>query len=695
MVPLQQHYRRLARSAALILGCLLLPHPVAAALCADPGRDGTTVAGNTINSYYSGPDSQVLPPGTRFVTLIHSRGQAVLQPGDMALLMQVQGAGINTSNSPAYGQIRSDVPALLVQEWVRIEQVDADQVRILGAGPQGGLRNRYENAPATLEQGRRRWQLVKVPQFDSLTVQRDLAALPWDGTTGGVLALDVRRQLDLNGHTLSVRGAGFRGAPAVSLQGALGRPDDWRYTTPSADDQAVGYGHHGSKGESIAGSPQLLMPAVVMGYPHGDMARGAPANAGGGGNGLDLAHRQLGNGGGGGNGAAGTPGAPEPGGGKGGHQAPLGWAMGGGGGAAARRSGQGGNGGSGGGLLVVRAARVMGDGRLDLGGLPGGAVSGAGRISGQVGGGGGAGGTFWLDAPAGMSLLATVEQAGGPGGGAGGRGGAGQLLAARDGVFSGRALLPVPGVDAGYRCRPAGHWITGQVFEDNGAGQPELAFNGLLDPGERRLAGWPVTLASSRKAPDRISTVEGGYFQFRLSESRSQGQPLTLMLALPEPWRAPRIPILNGQAGEQQGSMLRWALRAVPDQHSGPLSLGVVQEPVWQSPENQHLKAGSTAVLRFEYQASLTGQVRFTSSHPTVRSLLMDRHCSGNSEQWQSGKSPAWAVTAGERVCVRVPVLFQGNSAAITVTATTTVAGAPDDFTLPAQAATVKVLPAH
>ena len=693
MVPLQQHYRRLARSAALILGCLLLPHPVGAALCAEPGRDGAMLSGSTINGYFSGPDNQALPPGTRTLTLSHSRGRAVLQPGDLALLMQVQGAPINTSNSQAYGQIRTDAPAPWAQEWVRIERVDADQVRILGAGPGGGLLHHYDNAPANEEQGRRRWQLVRVPQFDSLSLEQDVAALPWNGTTGGVLAVDVRRQLDLNGHTLSVRGTGFRGAPAVSLQGALGRPDDWRYSTPSVDDQAAGYGHHGSKGEGLAGTPLLLLPAATLGYPQGDMARGAPANAGGGGNGLDLAHQQLGNGGGGGNGGAGEQGAPEQGGGEGGHPAVAGWILGGGGGAAARRNGEGGNGGSGGGLLVIRTARLVGDGLLDLRGLPGRAITGTGRAE-AIGGGGGAGGTLWLDASTATTVSASIEQTGGAGGGAGGAGGAGQPLAARDGIMPALRPLPVSGVAAGYRCRPAGHWITGQLFEDNGAGEPALAFNGQPDPGERRLTGWAVSLAGAGNEPGRISTVEGGHFQFRLSEARSQGQPMALTLALPEHWHVPQLPGLNGQAGEHVGETLRWGLRALPDQHSGPLLLGLVSEPLWRGPDNQHLETGSTAVLRFEYRASLSGQVQFASAHPAVRSLLMDRHCSGNSEQWQSGKSPAWPVTAGERVCVRVPILFQGKGTAISVTATTVAAGAPDGFSLPPQTVTVKILPA-
>ncbi|WP_421710730.1 hypothetical protein [Alcanivorax sp.] len=64
------------------------------------------------------------------------------------------------------------------------------------------------------------------------------------------------------------------------------------------------------------------------------------------------------------------------------------------------------------------------------------------------------------------------------------------------------------------------------------------------------------------------------------------------------------------------------------------------------------------------------GQVRFHSDHPAVRGLLMDRACSGDSEQWQRGQNADWPVAAGERLCVRVPVRFDGQPTRIPVTAT-------------------------
>ncbi|EKF72852.1 hypothetical protein A11A3_16687, partial [Alcanivorax hongdengensis A-11-3] len=304
MVPLQQHHRRVARSATLILLALLCS-PGQAQLCANPGQDGDQASGPLINSYFTGPDSQTLPAGSNELPLTVARGNGRLHGGDLALLIQMQGADIRHENHADYGQL---LASALHQEWVSIVRVSQHRARIRGAGDNGGLRYSYRNAPADKQHGRARWQLIRVPQYQSLIVQEDLKALPWDGRTGGVLAMDVRRQLDLQGHSLSVAGAGFRGGQALSLSGALGRPQDWRYPAPSEAERQAGYGQHGSKGEGVAGSP-AAMTLPDSGYPGGDMGRGAPANAGGGGNGLDLSQRHVAGGGGGGNAGAGQSGS--------------------------------------------------------------------------------------------------------------------------------------------------------------------------------------------------------------------------------------------------------------------------------------------------------------------------------------------------------------------------------------------------
>ncbi|MZR64020.1 hypothetical protein [Alcanivorax sp. DP30] len=669
---MQQHYRRLARSAALILAGLLFAGAVHGQLCAEPGRDGSSPVGAVVNTYFTGPDSQVLTAGTRSFTLSRARGASPLMPGDLALLLQVQGATILTHNDARYGRLQSHQ---LHAEWVRIEQLEGSTLRVRGGGAGGGLLHSYVNQPASKQQGRFRWQLIRVPQYDTLALTQDLNALPWDGYTGGVLALDVRRKLSLNGHQLDVSASGLRGAPALSLLGALGSPDDWRYTSPGEADRKVAYGHHASKGEGIAGTPVLLLPSE-QGYPSGDMARGAPATAGGGGNALDLSHRALASGGGGGNGRAGQDGLPESGGGKGGATAPAGLRLGSGGGAAARSKGDGGDGGNGGGLLLVRAAGLLGPGTLSLAGA-------SGTVAGRAGGGGGSGGSLWLDMPAGSLLPVTLDLAGGKGAAGGGAGGAGQRLAAAAQPWPGFAILAVPGAQGGYQCRPAGHWVSGLVFEDNGAGKPSGAFNGKQDDGEQVLPGVPFVLKDSKGLELQAASGKSGGISLRLSEAQSQGQAMTLSAALPEKYLLPRVPDIQGVAGQHQGQKVSWPLTAQPDRHSGPLNLALVTMPLWQAPATQRVAAGGKAVVTFRYHATLSGEVRFISETHGVSGLLMDRACSGNSERWNSGSSPRWTVTAGEQLCVRVPVAVADQPLALAVSAETYPAGAPQGFEVP------------
>ena len=676
---MQQHYRRLARSAALILASLLLVDSASAQLCAEPGRDGSRPVGGVVNTYFSGPDSQILTAGTRSFTLSRARGASPLMAGDLALLLQVQGAMINTRNDSRYGQMQSHQ---LHAEWVRIEQLDGSTLRVRGEGAGGGLLHSYVNQPASDEHGRLRWQLIRVPQYDSLTLNRDLQALPWDGFTGGVLALDVRRKLDLNGHQLDVSGSGLRGAPALSLLGALGSPDDWRYTSPSEDDRKVAYGHHGSKGEGIAGTPVLLLSE--SGYPSGDMARGAPATAGGGGNALDLSHRALASGGGGGNGRPGQDGLPVEGGGKGGAPAPVGLVLGSGGGAAARSQGDGGEGGHGGGMLVVRTAGILGPGTFSVSGAPG-------TVAGRAGGGGGSGGSLWLDMPASSLLPVTLDLKGGKGAAGGGAGGAGQRLMASPQPWPGFVSFPVAGAQGGYQCRPAGHWVSGLVFEDNGAGEAKGAFNGKRDAGERPLPGVVFVLTDHNGLERRAASGEAGGISLRLSEAQSQGQAMALSMTLPANHLLAQVPVIQDVPGQRQGQQVTWPLVAQPDRHSGPLNLGLVTMPQWQAPATQRVAAGGKAVVTFRYHATLSGQVQFSSQSQGVSGLLMDRACSGNSERWNSGSSPRWPVSAGEQLCVRVPVTVTDQPLAITVTAETYPDGAPSGFQLPSLEAVTRL----
>src|SRR5205085_436444 len=147
---------------------------------------------------------------------------------------------------------------------------------------------------------RRSFQVVKVPQYDSASVSGTVSALAWNGSTGGVVAIDVARRLTMNGGTISASGLGFRGGGGRALAGGAGSNTDYGTAASNAA--------NGSKGEGIVGTPRYvldgtsLLDNLLEGYPGGSYARGAPGNAGGGGtDGAPATNDQNAGGGGGGN----------------------------------------------------------------------------------------------------------------------------------------------------------------------------------------------------------------------------------------------------------------------------------------------------------------------------------------------------------------------------------------------------------
>lgn len=61
-------------------------------------------------------------------------------------------------------------------------------IGVTGRGPSGGLVNAYSDVDGS-------WQVIRVPTFESAVLSRGAGALPWDGRTGGVVALDVDGEL--------------------------------------------------------------------------------------------------------------------------------------------------------------------------------------------------------------------------------------------------------------------------------------------------------------------------------------------------------------------------------------------------------------------------------------------------------------------------------------------------------------------
>lgn len=422
-------------------------------LCAIPGADGPggTLTG-IVNTYY--PGTSLAPSGATSISLGSPSGAATpITAGDLLLLIQMQDAAFNSTNTGAYGDGVAGDPARGATDLNNVGRyeyvvatgpVAAGSVPIVGSGTGDGTLYMYTNAATSGAQGQRRFQVIRVPQYSSAALSSGLTALPWDGTVGGVLALDVAGELTLGG-TVDLNGLGFRGGGGRQRGGSGGLADtDYRTLTSQNP--------NGSKGEGIAGTPQLVydegtnsvVDTGVEGYPNGSMARGAPGNAGGGGtDGRPSANDQNTGGGGGGNGGIGGMGghawsSVEPYGGFGGAAfvgQPERLVLGGGGGAATRNNTPAdppaSSGGGGGGMALVRAGSVAGTGSISVNGSTGLTPLNDG------GGGGGAGGSVLFLADSGGLAGLSVSAVGGDGGDAWPTQGPGGFPGARHGPGGG------------------------------------------------------------------------------------------------------------------------------------------------------------------------------------------------------------------------------------------------------------------
>ncbi|MFN0174918.1 MAG: PKD domain-containing protein [Saprospiraceae bacterium] len=289
--------------------------------------------------------------------------------GDLVLLIQMQGAAIMTGNNSSYGNVAA-LNSAGFHERAIIDSVGTNTVFV---------KNRFVHPynPSG------KVQLVSIPQFSNAVVSDTLRAKPWDGNTGGVLALDVSNTLTLNAPIIA-SGIGFRGGAdyiATSNMCNILNPITGYVF-------GLGNWRGAYKGEGIA----ILTPGLELG-------RGPQANGGGGGNDHNAG------GGGGGNisngGDGGNNADPSPTGCNGYFPGLAGKAisanadrifMGGGGGAGHANNLLKSKGGQGGGIVLVKAGAINGASPAIY--AKGGD---AGNSFDDGAGGGGAGGTIRLE----------------------------------------------------------------------------------------------------------------------------------------------------------------------------------------------------------------------------------------------------------------------------------------------------------
>jgi hypothetical protein len=324
-----------AISTALAMSAAGFVEPVAPALgasssCGTPGKDGAvTYTSGVPNTYYAG--SGTLAAGATSVTLgaLNATGSSTaFTAGDLALIIEMQGATINTTQGTAYGSggtSSNGATAITAgkYEYVAVRAVSGSTLTVASANG-GGLINSYTEAAAMSTAGAKSFQIIRVPQYKSFTFGSgdNLYTAPWNGSSGGVIALDVVGTLTLAAN-INADGYGFRGggqnpwgngyggteATTTAQKTPSGASDaDWGYSVGSGNTNittALAYGSYnggpdGFKGEGIAGTPiwtytsgasapafspstaTYASDGVSAGYPGGSKSKGAPGNAGGG-----------------------------------------------------------------------------------------------------------------------------------------------------------------------------------------------------------------------------------------------------------------------------------------------------------------------------------------------------------------------------------------------------------------------------
>lgn len=424
--------------AWLVTGLVTLGSAGQAITCASPGKDGvgTNITG-IVNTYYPGTVSA--SAGGMTLSLGASTGASTqITAGDLLLVMQMQDATLNTADSTAYGSggtSGSGATAVNAGKYEYVVATSASSgngsVSIRGDGSGGGLINSYTNSAYSATSGAKRFQVIRVPQYSSATLGATAITAPaWNGSTGGVVGIDVAGTLNLNGGSITTTGLGFRGGVGRQLTGDV-NGSAIAFRSPAPANGTVGF--HGQKGEGIAGTPRYVLSGGVAsdtgaeGYPNGSSARGAPGNAGGGGTDSSPSNNfnNSGGGGGAGGGAGGTGGNAWANaaavGGRGGTAAPNSVSqlvLGGGGGAGSTNDGTGdlanglaSSGAAGGGAVLVRAGTVTGTGGIFANG-----ASANNTVVNDGSGGGGAGGSIMVVSPNALPGTLSVTATGGNGG---------------------------------------------------------------------------------------------------------------------------------------------------------------------------------------------------------------------------------------------------------------------------------------
>lgn len=193
---------------------------------------------------------------------------STFNPGDTVLIIQMQDAIVDSSNTASFGTIiQYNNSGNYEFNYVKSRTGNIIELKNILTRP-------YDIPTGKV-------QLVRVPYYTTATVTSTLTCLPWDGSKGGILVLNARDNIDLAAN-IDVTGKGFRGGNSPNPNTTT------LYCQNNGYFYAKGNLAGASKGEGIA----LISNAFAWG-------KGSAANGGGGGDGHNSG------GGGGSNGGSG------------------------------------------------------------------------------------------------------------------------------------------------------------------------------------------------------------------------------------------------------------------------------------------------------------------------------------------------------------------------------------------------------
>lgn len=260
--------------------------------------DYTVTAANTVVNTYTALTANASTNNTSITvtsnTLNGAQFSSNLAQGDLILIIQMQGAGVlidwwngQPSISGSTGVAGMD-PSLWYQNAHLFGQIDnyygsglfemREVLSVTGGATINltcGLVNSYDATKHT--------QVIRVPRFNDLTLNANTSIIPtiWNGTTGGVIAIEVNGDLELNNNSfIDASAAGFRGGATQGTSFVGGTTahtyGDGNGNTPLGH---MNEREGGAKGESIGGFTTEYSDVFFYSV----FGRGAIANGGGGG----------------------------------------------------------------------------------------------------------------------------------------------------------------------------------------------------------------------------------------------------------------------------------------------------------------------------------------------------------------------------------------------------------------------------